>query len=367
MAADLEGLTKTSLFGVHEQYGARMGDFAGWAVPIEYEGTLAEHRAVRDDLGVFDVSHLGTLTVNGDAAADVVAATFTNDPARLEDGSAQYTLCCDESGGIVDDLIVYRLGADRFVAVPNAANTLAVHRALDDAAGSRDAYVEDVSRRYAIIAVQGPRALDVAGTLFPGARGLGYMEVTELHLGPSDTGWLARTGYTGERGVEVIVPALDAPGVFRELIDDHDATPAGLGARDTLRLEMGYPLHGQDLTPETDPFEARLSWAVVLDRDDFRGAPALRERADDDPASLLRGLRAVGRGIPRPEMRVLRDGRQIGSVTSGTFSPTLRTGIGLAYLERGTTPGDEVVVDVRGTERPFAVVTPPFIDADPRR
>jgi aminomethyltransferase len=366
MAAESEGLVKTPLFDVHEQYGARIVEFAGWAMPIEYEGTLVEHTAVRDDLGVFDVSHLGTLIVSGDDAEATVAASFTNDPSRLGDGEAQYTLCCDDRGGVVDDLIVYRIAGDRYVTVPNAANTAAVRAALVASAAEREAEVDDVSRHYAIIAVQGPRALEVAAELFPASRGIGYMEVIELDLGPSDTGWLARTGYTGEVGVELIVPALDGPGLFRRLVDDHDATPAGLGARDTLRLEMGYPLHGQDLTTDTDPYEARLPWAVVLDRDDFRGARRLRERADGDPARLLWGVRAVDRGIPRPGMAVSRDGEPVGTVTSGTFSPTLRTGIGLAYLDRGIGPSDEVDVDVRGTEHRFEVVRPPFVDADPR-
>ncbi|MGH3441898.1 MAG: glycine cleavage system aminomethyltransferase GcvT [Nitriliruptorales bacterium] len=362
--SEFEGLTKTSLYSVHQERGAKLAPFAGWVVPLEYEGTLAEHRAVREDVGVFDVSHLGTVFVRGGGALDAVAACFTNDPRDLDDGQAHYTLCCDEDGGIVDDLIAYRLAGDRFLVIPNAANTAAVVDVLRDAAADRGAEVEDASTGYAILAVQGPRSIELAHRLFPDAGRLGFQEFAELSLGPSDTGWYCRTGYTGEVGVELVLPWLDAPGYFRELVE-LGATPCGLGARDTLRLEMGYPLHGNDLSPDIDPFEARLGWAVDLDRDAFRGRDALRERKEKGPSRRLWGLRATDRGIPRPGMTVSSGGSTVGTVTSGTFSPTLRTGIGMAYLDDPVGPGAEVTVDVREREHRFAVVKPPFVDADP--
>lgn len=367
MPAEFEGLVKTSLFAIHEQLGARLVDFAGWAMPLEYEGTLAEHEAVRSDVGVFDVSHLGKLWITGDEAEQVVAATFTNDPTRLEDGRAQYTLLCADDGGVLDDLIVYRIASDHFLAVPNAANVRVVREALEAAAHERRAEIADDSTTLNILAIQGPRSLDVLDDLFPGVgRGVDYLGIARIHGGPSADGWLCRTGYTGEVGAELIVSELDAPGILRELVDVHDVTPAGLGARDTLRLEMGYPLHGQDITPRTGPYEARLGWAVRLQRDDFQGRDALVRLEEEGPSRLLRGLRAVDRGIPRAGMEVLHGDDVVGEVTSGTFSPTLRTGIGLAYLLIGTEPDDEVVVDVRGNRIPFRVTEPPFVEADPR-
>jgi aminomethyltransferase len=361
-----EGATKTPLFAVHQQYGAKMGEFSGWVMPLEYAGTLSEHRAVREDVGVFDVSHLGKLWITGEGAERTIASSFTNDPYDLGDGESQYTLCCGEDGGIVDDLIVYRLHQEHFLAVPNAANTATVREHLRPAADEQGAEVRDATSPLVMLALQGPRALDVAHALFPDASSVPFRGVFELELGPSDHGWLCRTGYTGEPGVEILLPSLDAAGYFRRIVEEHDVTPVGLGARDTLRLEMGYPLHGQDLTPETDPYAAQLGWAVDLDRRPFRGQDALRRMAEQGPSRRLWGLRARGRGIPRPGMTVTRDGAEVGEVTSGTFSPVLEVGIGLGYLAPAVGPGDSVTVDVRGRDETFEVVRPPFVDADPR-
>ncbi len=364
--AQFEGLVKTSLFTIHQQLGAKIVEFAGWAMPLEYEGTLVEHEAVRTSAGIFDVSHLGAIWVRGEEAEASVSATFTNDPAELDAGQSQYTLCCDENGGVVDDLIIYRMAPDRFLAVPNAANTRAVLAALAEAAEQHDANVQDDSRRLAMLAVQGPRALDLVDRLFPNVLPhVDYRGIGEIDFGPSDTGWLCRTGYTGEQGVELVLPGLDAPGCFRQIME-LGAVPCGLGARDTLRLEMGYPLHGNELTRETDPYEAGLGWAVKLQREAFRGQEALRAKHEQGPRRRLRGLRAQDRGIPRAGMAVYRDGQPAGKVTSGGFSPTLRLGIGLAYLDAAIETGDRVRVDVRGREYRFEVVEPPFVDRDPR-
>lgn len=366
MADDTRDLTKTSLHALHEELGARMAPFAGWAMPLEYEGTVSEHEAVREHVGVFDVSHLGSVWVEGSDAPAVIGISFTNDPGRLSDGGSQYTLCCDDDGGILDDLIVYRLDPARFLVVPNASNTRTVTGRLQDEASRRDATVTDASRQLSIVAVQGPDSLELLRRLYPDvADDVDHRGIGAMGLGPADEGWLCRTGYTGEVGAELVLPGRDAPGVFRELID-LGAVPAGLGARDTLRLEMGYPLHGNDLGPHTDPFEARLSWAVALDHGDFHGREALVERAQQGPSRRLYGLRASERGIPRQGMEVRVDEQRVGEVTSGSYSPVLGTGIGLAYLDTPVGPGDRVLVDVRGKELGFDVVEPPFVDRDPR-
>lgn len=356
-----EELRTTPLTSRHESRGAKLGPFAGWRMPIQFEGTLAEHRAVRDSVGIFDVSHLGTVWVQGSGALDAVAATFTNDPDRLDDGQSQYTLCCRDDGGIVDDLITYRLGTNRFLCVPNAANTAAVVTALERSAASHGAEVDDVSEDHAVLAIQGPDSLELvreALGLVPDD--LDYMELALVELDGEES-LLCRTGYTGEAGCELVIPAAVAGTVWDACVDA-GAVPCGLAARDTLRLEMGYPLHGNDLTVEINPYEARLGWAVKLDRGGFRGQEVLRALKEDPPSRLLRGLQADGRRPPRPGMRV----KEGGEVTSGSFSPTLEVGIGLAYLDRGLEPGTEVAVDVRGTDVAFTVVDPPFVERSPK-
>ncbi len=363
-------LLRTALTDAHEDAGAAMAPFAGWSMPLRFAGTIAEHEAVRTAVGAFDVSHLGTVWLDGPDACAVLAATFTNDPTTLRDMCSQYTLCCDDDGGIVDDLIVYRLGPDRWLTMPNAANTAAVVAALHAAADGRDVQVRDESRTWAVLAVQGPGALalldglglDLVG-LCDVASDVAHLQLAELAL-DGDRGVLARTGYTGEPGAELLVPNAVAPALWARLLGA-GAEPCGLGARDTLRLEMGYPLHGNELSTEVTPFEARLGWAVKLDRDPFRGQEALRAAKEAGTTRRLLGLRTDGRRLARAGMRVVRDGEDVGAVTSGGFSPTLERGIALAYLDRAVEPGDEVAVDVRGTPLAFEVVRPPFVDRDP--
>jgi aminomethyltransferase len=364
-------LLRTALTDAHEDAGAAMAAFAGWNMPLRFAGTIAEHEAVRTAVGAFDVSHLGTVWLDGADACAVLAATFSNDPTTLRDLSSQYTLCCDEDGGIVDDLIVYRLGHDRWLTMPNAANTAAVVAALRAAADGRDVQVRDESREWTVVAVQGPGALalldgldlDLIG-LCDVASDVAHLQLAELAL-DGDRGVLARTGYTGEPGAELLVPNAAAPALWTRLLEA-GAEPCGLGARDTLRLEMGYPLHGNELSTEVNPYEARLGWAVKLDRDPFRGQEALRAAKEAGTTRRLLGLRTDGRRLARAGMRVVRDGADVGQVTSGGFSPTLERGIALAYLARAVETGDEVAVDVRGTQLPFEVVQPPFVDRDPR-
>jgi aminomethyltransferase len=343
----------------HRALDATMTDFAGWRMPLHYGSVVAEHRAVRSGCGAFDLSHLGTLLVAGSGARAAVQRAFSNDVDALAPGRAQYTLCMDASGGILDDLLVYRVGEDVYLVVPNAANTATVAQALRDcAADARDgAEVADVKADHAIVALQGPDSADVATGAGLDVRDMGFLDVRELATG----GWLACSGYTGERGYEVFVTADKAPTLWDRALAA-GAAPAGLGARDTLRLEMGYPLHGQDISPETTPVEARLGWAVKPDTD-FVGADAYLDAKAAGPRRRLWGMRALARGIPRPHCAVSADGRVVGEVTSGTFSPTLRLGIAMGYLDADVAAGDRVDIDVRGRALPVEVTRPPFVDA----
>jgi aminomethyltransferase len=356
---------------LHEQHVARRAKFAafsGWEMPLEYTGggVIKEHTAVRSAVGVFDVSHLGKATVTGPGAADFVNACLTNDLGRIAPGQAQYTLCCDgRTGGVVDDLIAYLYGPDQVFLIPNAANTAEVVRRLA-AAAPAGVEVRDRHEEYAILAVQGPdsaRVLDGLG--LPG--GHAYMSfVPGTLLGAGLT--VCRTGYTGEHGYELVVPWDAAGTVWEALLRDGEVRPAGLGARDTLRTEMGYALHGQDLSLEITPVQARIGWAVGWNKPAFWGREALLAERAAGPARTLRGLVSLDRGIPRPHMTVLRDGTPIGEVTSGTFSPTRKVGIGLALLSTAAevADGDEVEVDVRGRRARMAVTKPPFVKASPQ-
>jgi glycine cleavage system T protein (aminomethyltransferase) len=352
------------------ELGARFAEFGGWSMPLEFSGAVTEHTAVRTTVGVFDVSHLGKAVVRGPGAAVYVNGCLTNDLGKIGPGAAQYTLCCDDGGGVVDDLIAYLRGPDEVFLVPNAANTAEVVRRL---AASAPGGVEVVNqhRDYAVVAVQGRNSDD---TLASAGLPAGHAYMTFV-----DTDWdgatitVCRTGYTGERGYEIVVPVEAAGSVWDAVLragERWKVVPAGLAARDTLRTEMGYPLHGQDLSLDITPVQARLGWAVGWAKETFWGADALRAERASGPARLLRGLVAVGRGIPRAGMSVYGSSgaEPVGRVTSGTFSPTLRKGIALGLLDAGvggdggTSPwGGEVSVDVRGRREPFSLQKPPFV------
>ncbi len=333
-------------------------DFAGWEMPLQYPtGVVAEHRAVRGDVGVFDVSHLGKLEVTGERAVDALQEALTADVAALEVGRATYALVLTDEGGCVDDVFVYRIEPDRFLVVPNAANVRAVREAIEASGGT----VADLWDRFAICALQGPRSFEVFSQVFPGsdAPGLALHAFTTLDV-DGERALVARTGYTGERGFELYVPAAAARGVFVAFLEA-GATPAGLGARDTLRLEMGYALYGHELARDINPLEARLGWAIAWDTP-FRGRDALLAVRERGPERRLVGIRCTERGVPRGGYPVLRDGRRIGTVTSGNHSPTLNTGIALALIGSGSaSEGDRVAIEARG--RPIAgdIVKPPFI------
>jgi aminomethyltransferase len=371
----MTGLRHSPLHSRHVALGAKLADFGGWEMPIEYPGggVVREHAAVRERVGVFDVSHLGKAVVRGPGSAAYINATLTNDLGRIGPGQAQYTLCCDDAtGGVVDDLIAYLRSDDEVLLVPNAANTAEVVRRL--AAEAPDGVaVSDEHETYAVLAVQGRRSdevLRVAG--LPADVGdLDYMRFADVQWRGRPV-VVCRTGYTGERGYELLPLWDDAGELWDALLaaaESVDGLPCGLGARDTLRTEMGYPLHGQELSLDISPVQARAGWAVGWGKEAFWGRAALlaeREAAKAGQGRVAWGLLATGRGIPRGGGAVRTgDGAEVGVTTSGTFSPTLKHGIALALLDRSVAADDELVVDVRGRDLPVRVVKPPFVDVSP--
>ena len=360
-------LKRSPLHERHAALGAKFAEFGGWEMPLEYSGVVAEHTAVRTAVGVFDVSHLGKASVRGPGAAAYVNACLTNDLGKIGPGQAQYTLCCTDDGGVVDDLIAYLHDDEDVFLIPNAANTAEVVRRLTEQAPS-GVSVTNLHEEYAILAVQGTKSDEVVSAVgLP--TGHDYMSFAVADHGGASV-IVCRTGYTGERGYELVVPNEAAVAVFDALLEagkEHGLTPAGLGARDTLRTEMGYPLHGQDISPEITPVQGRLGWAVGWKKEAFWGHQALRAEKEAGATRLLRGLRAVGRGIPRPHMSVSSgEGTAVGEVTSGTFSPTLKKGVALALLDKTVAEGDQVTVDVRGRQEQFDVVKPPFVTVNVR-
>ena len=362
-------LKRTPLEAEHRELGAKLGAFAGWLMPIEYAGTLSEHRAVRERVGIFDLMHLGKITVDGPAALELIQRSVTNDVAKAAVGEAQYNMVLNERGGIVDDILVYRLGEDRYFVVPNAANTEKVHAILLAEAGHAEADVV-LHPDWCFLAVQGQMSPEVVGGLFPEAADLAYMHCTEVDFGGSRL-VLSRSGYTGEVGFELFPPEAVAHELWAALVEAGEPfqmEPCGLGARDTLRLEMGYPLHGQDISEERTPLEAASGWAVSFDKGEFRGRDPLLKQKQDGIPSRLWGLRMEDRLIPRAHYPVLSGEDRVGETTSGTFSPTLRVGIALGYLSPrdGFTAGDEVAIEIRGRRGRAVVTKPPFVDRSPK-
>jgi aminomethyltransferase len=350
----MQTLLRTPLYDRHVALGARMVPFAGWEMPVQYEGVIPEHKAVRADCGVFDVSHMGELEVEGPRAGALLQLLLSNDIERLDDGGAQYTLLTNESGGIVDDLIVYRLTPFRYLLIVNASNREADFEWLKEREipGSD---VRDVSDEYGLLAVQGPRSLERLD--LPDAPAFSFAE-GEIDGTPC---MINRTGYTGEKGVELMVPAEDAADLWDRILD-RGATPAGLGARDTLRLEVCYPLHGNDIGPDTDAISAGLGWVCALGTE-FIGADELRRIKSEGPARRLVAFVMEEPAIPRQGMGIEGGGE----VTSGTHSPMLDRGIGLGYLPASLAePGQELTVDVRGRPRRARVVPKPIYKREER-
>ncbi|OSC41820.1 glycine cleavage system protein T [Mycobacterium decipiens] len=361
--SDVQELIQGPLQDRHRELGASFAEFGGWLMPVSYAGTVSEHNATRNAVGLFDVSHLGKALVRGPGAAQFVNSALTNDLNRIGPGKAQYTLCCTESGGVIDDLIAYYVGEDEIFLVPNATNTAAVVAALQAAAPS-GLTITNLHRSYAVLAVQGPRSTEVLTSLgLP--TDMDYMGYADASCSGVSVR-VCRTGYTGEHGYELLPPWESAGVVFDALVAAVSAAggePAGLGARDTLRTEMGYPLHGHELSLDISPLQARCGWAVGWKKDAFFGRDALLAEKAAGPRRLLRGLRMVGRGVLRPGLSVLAGDTTVGVTTSGTFSPTLQAGIGLALIDSdaGVEDGQQISVDVRGRAVECEVVRPPFV------
>ena len=341
-------LLRTPIYERHVALGARMVPFAGYEMPVQYEGVIPEHKAVRTGAGAFDVSHMGEIHVDGPTAQEFLQAMLSNDVDRLADGEAQYTLLTNEAGGIIDDLIVYRLGHGQFYLVVNASNRTAVYGWLKERE-PRGSEVRDASDEYGLVAVQGPRALARLGLPEAPAFTHAMSELDGIEV------MVARTGYTGEEGVELCCAEDDALALWDAIVE-RGVTPCGLGARDTLRLEVCYPLHGNDITPKTDAISAGLGWACALDTS-FTGADMLRRIKDEGPTRRLVPFVMEERAVPRQGMTIEGGGE----VTSGTHSPMLDQGIGLAYVPAASaTPETQLGIDVRGKPRRARVVKKPI-------
>jgi aminomethyltransferase len=366
-------LRRSPLHDRHVELKAKLADFGGWEMPIEYGasggGVIAEHTAVRTAVGIFDVSHLGKATVAGPGAREFVNSCLTADLGKIAPGQAQYTLCCASDGGVIDDVFSYLVGDDEVFLMPNAANADEVIGLLA-AAAPDGVSVANQHQDFAVLAVQGPKSPEVLRALDLPAD-LDYVSFVDADLDGRRVR-VCRTGYTGERGYELIPSWNDAGALWDALVETArglGGMPAGLGARDTLRTEMGYPLHGQDLTREISPVQAGSSWAVGWKKPAFWGREALLAEREAGPARRLRGLLVTDRGVPRGHMNVLDSGGEvIGQTTSGTFSPSLKQGIALALIDStaDVAESSEVSIEVRGRKLAATVVPLPFVPSHVR-
>ena len=353
----------------HLALNAKMADFGGWMMPIEYPGAgvLAEHAAVRERVGLFDVSHLGKASVTGEGALEFLNQCLTNDLSKIQDGSAQYTLLCTPNGGVVDDLIAYRNSANDFFLVPNASNTSDVVKALQEKAPAGIS-VKNLHNEYAVLAIQGPLAPQVLAQLGV-LTDIDYMAFTHVTISGADV-IVCRTGYTGELGFELLPKVDDASRVWDAITDviaPMGGLVCGLGARDTLRTEMGYPLHGHELSLQISPVEASASWAVGWKKQSFIGDEVLQAQRSGSATRKSYAIKALDRGIPRAGMIVKNtQGEVVGEITSGTFSPTLKIGIGLALLKSDIELGQRLLIDVRGRDSQCEVVKLPFVTSHVR-
>ena len=355
-----ETLKKTPLNQTEKDLGGRMVDFGGWELPVQYSGILDEHEAVRTKVGVFDVSHMGEVTVRGKDAVALLQKSTCNDVTKLEDGRAQYNGLLYPNGGFVDDILIYRMGADDYFVVVNASNTEKDYEWLRDAAKGMDVDVQNVSANYAQLAIQGPEAERVLQTMTD--VNLANIKYYRFDQGTVDRARaiVSRTGYTGEDGFEIYIAPEDAPRIMKKLVEN-GVKPCGLGARDTLRLEAKMALYGNDIDDTTTPIQADLAWIVKLDKGDFAGRDVLQREKDAGPARKLVGFEMIDKAIARHGFPVVEGSEEVGVVTSGTHSPTLKKAIGLAYLPLGQSgQGNEFTILVRGKEARARVVPTPF-------
>jgi aminomethyltransferase len=371
---------QTPLYEEHVKLGARMVDFGGWELPVQYSGIMDEHEACRKGAGLFDVSHMGEILIEGQASAEFLNFLITNDVSKVKSGQAQYTVLCQEDGGMVDDLVYYRLAEDRFLLVVNASNTekdyahiLKIFERWKEqnphlATGIQ---IKNQSHQYTQIAIQGRKAQEILQTLCPDVSlsEIGFYRFLQADLiqgleKPIPT-LIARTGYTGEDGFELYLPSEKGPEVWQKLLEHgapHGLKPCGLGARDTLRLEMKYPLYGNELNENRNPFEAGLGWVVKLQKENFFGKESLLKIKEAGVSHQLVGLETKDRGIPRTDYPILdSDGQPLGVVTSGTQSPSLKKAIGVGYVRKEKSAiGTEIFLDVRGRKVAAVIVETPF-------
>ena len=355
-----EPLKKTPLNEVEKELGGRMVDFGGWELPVQYSGILDEHEAVRTRVGVFDVSHMGEVTVRGNQAVELLQKSTCNDVSKLEDGRAQYNGLLYPNGGFVDDILIYRMAANDYFVVVNASNTEKDFHWLRDAAKGMDVDVQNVSPDYAQLAIQGPEAERVLQAMTDVK--LADIKYYRFDQGTVDgsNAIVSRTGYTGEDGFEIYVSPGDAPRIMKKLVEN-GAKPCGLGARDTLRLEARMALYGNDIDDTTTPIQADLAWIVKLDKGDFAGRDVLRKEKEEGPPRKLVGFEMIDKAIARHGFPVVDGSEEVGVVTSGTHSPTLKKAIGLAYLPLDkSVQGNEFTILVRGKEARARVVPTPF-------
>ncbi len=350
-------LRRTPLYDLHAERGAKLVPFAGWEMPVSYEGIREEHSAVRTHVGMFDVSHMGQVEVEGPGALGFLQLVLSNDVGKVEIGGAQYSCLCNEAGGVIDDLFAYRLGGDRYLVVTNAANHETDLAWLGRWSRDHDVAVRDVADRYAMVAVQGPHARAVLS----GALGIelpARFQVSHPRIGGRPA-LVCGTGYTGEDGVEILIDPEIAPAIWAELLDA-GVVPCGLGARDTLRLEVCYPLHGNELTPERNPIEAGLGWCCA-EATGFLGSDVVAHARAEGTVERLAPFLIEGAGIARQGNEVFAAEERVGEVTSGTFAPSLEQGAGMAYVRAELAePGTELEADVRGKRRPLRVASKPL-------
>jgi aminomethyltransferase len=356
-------MKRTPLFDRHAAAGAKLVDFTGWEMPIQYSGVVDEYHTVRTAVGLFDVSHMGRVLVDGKDGLAFLQRVTTNNVETLPSGAAHYSMVCNQAGGIKDDVFVYRLSATRFLLCVNASNHDKVFSWFCAKAPQGDVRLNDESDELAQMALQGPRSPEVLRAVCPEAAGLKPRGCMEARLVGAES-VVARTGYTGEVGYELYVPASSAKAVWDALMkagEPFGIKPCGLGSRDLLRLEVGYLLYGNDIDEQTSPLEASAAFTVDLNKGDFIGSQALREQQEKGPAKRLVGFELAEKGVPRHGMKIQAEGRDIGLVTSGNLSPRLQKGIGLGYVPtKFSEPGTSLQVDIRGRIVPAAVVKPPF-------
>ena len=358
-------LKTTPLIDIHKELEGKLVPFAGWQMPIQFQGVMQEHQCVREGVGIFDVSHMGEIEIQGPSAKSLIQKLMTNDIDSMHDNQALYTLMCLDNGGVVDDLLVHRYSEDHYFLCVNASNAEKDFQWILKNAGSSDATIRNTSHETAQLAIQGKHSEALLQKLCEtplSEMRYYHFKKEKIHNFASI---IARTGYTGEDGFEVYVDSGNAEPLFRAILDagkEFDLKPIGLGARDTLRMEMGYALYGNEINEESRPLEAGLGWVIKLEKDEFIGQEELKKQKDEGNKRKLVGILLLDRGVPRPHYRVLKNGVPVGELTSGTFSPTLNTGIGLCYVSpEYAEPGTKLEVEIRKLSVPAEIVKPPFL------